>query len=97
MNLPDLPGGGMTISSSSFSSGRSLDASTRYMGMIELSTYKKTRNALFQLFDYVASESPSFFGLHAFITVWRVLQFFGRNGREFCRFGVLKIEETQSC
>ena len=77
MNLPDLPGGGMTISSSSFSSGRSLDASTRYMGMIELSTYKKTRNALFQLFDYVASESPSFFGLHAFITVWRVLQFFG--------------------
>ena len=45
--------------------------------MIELSTYKKTRNNFFQLFDYVTTTSPPFFIVHLIMTIWRVLQFFG--------------------
>ena len=56
---------------------RSLDASTRYMGMIEMSAYKKTRNSLFQLFDYVSQTAPPLYGMHYFITFWRLLQVLG--------------------
>lgn len=59
------------------SSIRASDVSQKYAGMIELSTYKKTRNALFQLFDYVSQTAPAFFGMHAIVSVWRIIQYFG--------------------
>ena len=61
----------------SASSLHSYDMSSKYQGIIEQSTYKKARNALFQLFDYVSLTVPSFFGLHIFICIWRIAQFFG--------------------
>ena len=64
----------MMTTTSSFRSG---DLSGKYQGMIELSTYKKVRNSLFTLFDYVSQTAPTFFGLHAFISIWRIIQFFG--------------------
>lgn len=56
---------------------RSLDASTRYMGMIEVSAYKKTRNSLFQLFDYVSQTAPPLYAMHTIVTFWRLCQVLG--------------------
>ena len=69
----------MTVSSTSLMSNsmQSIDASTRYMGMIEVSAYKKTRNSLFFLFDYVTQTAPSMTAMHVFITAWRLLQCLG--------------------
>ncbi|OHT13730.1 Adenylate and Guanylate cyclase catalytic domain containing protein [Tritrichomonas foetus] len=61
----------------SSSSIRTSDVSQKYAGMIELSTYKKTRNALFQLFDYVGQTAPSFYGLRTVCSIWRIIQYFG--------------------
>ncbi|OHT07880.1 Adenylate and Guanylate cyclase catalytic domain containing protein [Tritrichomonas foetus] len=66
--------GTMTSTSVGFSS---ISTATRYMGMIEESGYKKSRNALFVLFDYVAATAPTFFFVHSVVTVWRVIQILG--------------------
>ena len=76
MNQP-VPVSSSSTSLFTSNSMRSLDVSSRYMGMIELSAYKKTRNNFFQLFDYVTTTSPPFFSLHAIMSVLRILQFFG--------------------
>ena len=47
------------------------------MGMIEVSAYKKTRNSLFFLFDYVTQTAPSMNAMHMFITAWRLIQCLG--------------------
>ena len=49
----------------------------KYAGMIEISLYKKIRNNLFQLFDYVSFACPPLWALHMVISVWRILQIFG--------------------
>ncbi|OHS96775.1 Adenylate and Guanylate cyclase catalytic domain containing protein [Tritrichomonas foetus] len=73
----NLNGSSSTPSVITTSSLHSIDLSSNYGGIIELSTYKKARNSLFQLFDYVSSSTPSFFGLHVFISLWRIIQYFG--------------------
>ena len=73
MNNPEAT----QTSQSTYSAAMSLDLSSRYAGMIELSTYKKTRNNLFQLFDYVTIDSPPFWGLHVLISYLRIIQIFG--------------------
>ena len=61
----------------STSSIRATDVSQKYAGMIELSTYKKARNSLFQLFDYVGQTAPGFVALRTIVSIWRIIQYFG--------------------
>jgi len=67
----------MTTTNFVASSLGSLDLSTKFMGMIELSPYKMIRNQLFLLFDYIESVTVPRFGLHSFISLWRIIQFLG--------------------
>ncbi|OHT12112.1 Adenylate and Guanylate cyclase catalytic domain containing protein [Tritrichomonas foetus] len=73
MKVPD-PSSTAMMTSSSF---QTLDFTNKYNGLIDQSSLKKTRYSLYQLFDYVSTESPPFFTVHMIISIWRLLQFFG--------------------
>ena len=77
MIIAPTSGQASTVSGATSLGFSSISTATKYSGMIEESGYKKSRNALFVLFDYVAATAPSFFFLHSIITVWRILQIIG--------------------
>ena len=93
--MPEGAVGGTTLMSSSI---RATDISQKYAGMIELSTYKKTRNALFQLFDYVSQTAPPFFAMHVVVSIWRIIQYFGSCFccRYYAFWGVGTVMDTTS-
>ena len=69
--------GGTTASSFQTSMMVGSDVETKYRGLIEISLYKKVRNNLFQLFDYVSFVCPSLWWMHAVMNCFRIFQIFG--------------------
>ena len=73
-----------TKTTSGFTSGLSMSVTSRYAGMIEESFYKRTRNALFQLFSFLYSDCKPMLTMHSIVSFFRILQFIGP--ALFCSF-----------
>lgn len=54
-----------------------MSSESKYGGLIEQSTIKKTRNRMFVLLSYMDGVVPEYYALHAIISVWRIIQFLG--------------------
>ncbi|OHT14671.1 Adenylate and Guanylate cyclase catalytic domain containing protein [Tritrichomonas foetus] len=65
---------GSTTISNSFNSG---SMNSKFKGLVKENTFKKLRNLLFRLFDYIAIVAPQMRGLQAFVSIWRIIQLLG--------------------
>jgi PAS domain S-box-containing protein len=66
--------------SDNFSAGSSFASSgvsDKFQGMIELSLAKRVTQGLAEVFNYVGQTAPPMFGLRSFMSLWRILQYFG--------------------